>query len=344
MKKVLFFICFVFSLTGCNSGDDEGLAVTVYKPGKAYDGTTFFSNGVDNTAVEIDMKGIVLWKFDASDLFVTDEVVGFEAERLDNGHVLLTLSGSGLYEIDRNGSVVWSYQDPKVSHDADVLDNDNILYNYGSNDQVGESSVKEITRGGETVWEWSAADYLLERFPPQQYSEGGWVHSNAVQRLSDNTTMISLRNFWLTVIVDKQGDIVAEYDWSRYGECYPHEAQVYEKENALMVCLQNDSPYAAVKIDMDTQEVLWTYPAEGLRTTRDCDILPNGNVLLTTVDTGSNTDESAMSDDYSKLIEVTSDGEIVWELEQAGTPADHTPGWFFKAERFGPDGKRAGTD
>lgn len=78
--------------------------------------------------------------------------------------------------------------------------------------------------------------------------------------------------------------------------------------------------------------VLWTYPADGLRTTRDGNILSNGNVLLTTVETGG-TDNTA-EDDRSALSEATPDGKIVWRLRLAGIPVVGTPGWFLKAERI----------
>jgi outer membrane protein assembly factor BamB len=117
---------------------------------------------------------------------------------------------------------------------------------------------------------------------------------------------------------------------------------MYEDDGSLIVCLQYDSPYAIVKVDIETGEELWTYPADGLRTTRDGDLLPNGNVLLTTVDTGGTSEYRG--DDISKLIEVTSAGEIVWELQAAGIPVDQSPGYFYKAERFGPNGERVGSD
>lgn len=334
--NVLYFLAFALLLffAACGILINYGLIVEVYDPDKVYPGTTLLTEtSGDPRVIEVDMNGKVIWEYYLSQEMIPQEaLVGFDAELLPNDHILLVLSGAGLYEIDRAGNITWLHLDKNVSHDADLLANGNILYVFGNNDTVNDAAVKEVNRAGEIVWQWYLKDYYLERFPPDQYSEGGWGHCNAVQRLSDGKTMVSIRNFWLTTIVDEEGNIVREYDWSDYGECYPHEPQIYKNEGILIVGLQNDSPYATVIIDMETEEELWTYPAEGLRTTRDCDILPNENVLLTTVDTGGTADY--MEDDISTLIEVTPNGETVWQLTLAGKPVSRNPGWFFKAERI----------
>ncbi len=316
--------------------EEARYTVENYDPQKACAGTTLFTDGSneeDLKVVEVDMAGNVVWQYHlTSEMTPSSGIVGFDAELLPNGNILLPLSDSGIYEIDRSGNLRWSHLDPQVSHDADLLADDTILYNFGARDTEDDAAVKVVDRAGNIQWEWYLKDHLLERFPPEDYSEGGWGHCNAVQRLSDGSTLISIRNFWLTIIVDGQGNIIKEYDWSGYGECYPHEPQIYEDTGKMIVCLQNDSPYAAVIIDRQTEEVLWTYSADGLRTTRDADILPNGNVLLTTVETGGTS--NTMLDDISTLIEVTPEGEIVWQLKLTGIPAAATPGWFFKAQRI----------
>lgn len=48
-------------------------------------------------------------------------IVGFDAELLPDDHIILTLSKTGLFEIDREGNILWSHLDPDVSHDADLL-------------------------------------------------------------------------------------------------------------------------------------------------------------------------------------------------------------------------------
>lgn len=89
----------------------------------------------------------------------------------------------------------------------------------------------------------------------------------------------------------------------------------------------------AVEIDRDTKEEVWAYANTRLRTTRDCDRLPNGNNLIVAVDNGGT--NGVLSDDYSTMLEVTSGGEIVWRMTaNKKDVAAQPPGYFYKAERL----------
>ncbi len=103
----------------------------------------------------------------------------------------------------------------------------------------------------------------------------------------------------------------------------PHEPEILSNDN-LLICLQHDTPHQVVEIDRDTGEVVWEFFLAGLRTTRDSDRLPNSNTLIQAV---------LMTGDDSVVLEVTPDGQIVWELKFKDTPAPNSPGWFYKAER-----------
>jgi len=288
--------------------------VEVYDPEKAYPGTTFFTDSHDSNnprVLEVDMNGNIIWQFTIPQEWRPGgEIVGFEAELLPDNHILLAITRSGLYEIDRSGNLIWSYEDPKVSHDADRLPNGNTLYVYGADDQENDAVVKEVSPQGTIVWSWYARDHYLQRFPPQQYAHQGWTHTNAVQRLSNGNTLINMRNLYMTTIVDENGDIVKEYDWSKYGaDTDPHEPQLYENENLLIVCLQNDSPYVVVEVDAENGEEIWTYSNSYLRTARDADKLPNGNVLIVAVHNGGTSDYVNMEDDTSVITQERSRGQ-----------------------------------
>lgn len=315
---------------------DPNLVVSAYDPDRAYDGTTLLTDSHDATnlrIVEVNMDGEVVWEYAVPRSLVKGQPVGFDAERLANGNVLFVLSGSGVYEVDRDGTTAWSYADAEVSHDADRLANGNTLVNFGNNDKRTDAQIKEISPEGEVVWEWYAKDAYGASAYADSDREGGWTHANAVERLGDGNTMVSLRNFYLTTILDESGTIVREFDWSGHGtETDPHEPEIHEGEGTLLTCLQKGSPYVAVEIDMRTEEPTWTYVNKGLRTARDCDKLPNGNVLIVAVDTGGTLDDQA--DDYSTVIEVAPDGEVVWRLDLVNFPASKSPGYFFKAQRI----------
>lgn len=334
MKKLLFCLLFLALLTSCKN-DDSVFEVSVYDSEKAFDGTTLLTDGHDQKnlrIIELDMNAEIVWEYIVPRELIKGQAVGFDAGFLENGNVLFVLSGSGVYEVDHDGNIVWSYEDAQVSHDADRLENGNTLVNFGNNDKKNDAQIKEVNPEGEIVWEWVAKESYGDSKYADIKSEGGWTHANAVERLSDGNTMVSLRNFYLTTILDEDGKIVEEFDWSTYGkDTDPHEPEINEEENTLLTCLQNDSPYVALEIDMESEEILWSYTNENLRTARDCNKLPNGNVLIVAVDNGGTKEDQ--SDDYSSVIEVASDGEIVWRLDLTKYPATKSPGFFFKAER-----------
>lgn len=310
--------------------------ITVYDENQAYNGTTLFVDTRDNIIYEVNMLGEVIWEFTPPDEWlVYKNIIGLDVEKLENGNVLMVISGSGIYEIDSSGNLIWSHSDPDVSHDVDRLENGNTLYIFGNNDEAGDANVKEVTSAGELVWEWKASDHY-EYVDTDQFAAQGWTHVNGAQRLSDGTTLISLRNFYKSVIVDGSGEIVREYDWASFGaNVDPHEPQIYEDEEMLLVCLQNDSPYEAVQINLETEEIEWAYNHPAFRTARDCDRLPNGNTLIVGVNNGGTGNAVDMMDDYSVMVEVTPDKEIVWALKIIDETVGSKPGWFYKAERFG---------
>lgn len=103
----------------------------------------------------------------------------------------------------------------------------------------------------------------------------------------------------------------------------PHEPEILS-DDRLLVWLQRDTPHQVVEIATDTGEIVWQFYQEGLRTARDSDRLPNGNTLIQAV---------MMPGDQSVVMEVTLAGEVVWQLKLKDTPAENSPGWFYKAQR-----------
>ncbi len=360
-KFALFLCCLVVGFTGCSDSlvtdpdkesptvirsDDDldtqstdatapTIEVTIYDPSKAYNGSTLLGDAYNNRLIEVGMEGNIIWEYSVPGEYIKEPIIGLEGEMLPNGHILISISNSGLYEVDRSGMEYWSYSDPKISHDADRLEDGSTIYVFGNKDTVDDTLVKVVSPQGEIIWSWKASDNYLTRFPYETYAIQGYAHVNGVQRLSNGNTMVSLRNFSLTTILDANGDIVREYDWSVYGtRPDPHDPVMYEDTGSLVVCLQNDAPYIAVEIDAKTEEIIWSYSNDNIRTARDCNKLPNGNFLIVAVDQGGTENEVSMDDDTAVIFEITESGEIVWKLEYKNNPVGKLPGWFFKAERI----------
>ena len=308
------------------------IVVDIWQKDKTYNGTTLFAVTGPKypRIVEVDMQGKVVWEYLLPDSLKEYTNPGLDVELLPNDNILVVLPRKGVYEINRDGEIVWKYLDNEISHDADRLKNGNTLVIWGGGDKKDDAQVKEVDPTGKIVWSWKAKKHF-DKDPYKDIYKGGWTHANAVTRLANGNTVVCLRNFYITVEVNPKGEVVWSYDWSSFGKAvYPHEPEILPNDN-MLIAIQNDAPYQAVEIDRATGKPVWkfNYPGPGLRTTRDADRLPNGNTLLVGV---------LKDEEESVILEVTPEGEIVWKLGLKNAPAKRgsrrAPGWFYKAERI----------
>ena len=307
--------------------------ITHLERDRVFEGTTLLadmSDPRDPRVVEIDFDGRILWKFEP-----TGSMRGavLDATSLKNGNILITINGSGIYEISRNGKVVWAHKDREASHDADRLPNGNTLYNLGWR-RKGEDVVREIDPAGKIVWSWNGlADY--DREPLTDIDSEGWMHANSVTRLENGNTLVSMRNFNTVAEVGPDGRVLR--DWTFEGKDRRtkiqtrgkikgernHEPEILENGNMLLALRR---PNRFVEFNLQTQDIVWSWMHPGgekeLHLNREANRLPNGNTL------GSA---------GNKLIEIAPDGTIVWQM--IATSGGNNPRKFHKAIRIGPDGK-----
>lgn len=304
---------------------------------RVFPGVTLLADMSDPRAprvVEVDFNGNILWKFLPANV---GRGALLDAAYLDNGHILITITGHGILEIDRAGMVVWQHLDPGASHDADRLKNGNTLYNLGWR-QKGEDVVREIDPSGRVVWYWNGlADY--DRVPFANIESEGWMHVNAVTRLANGNTLVSMRNFNTVAEVGRDGRVVRE--WTFRGKDRRtgvqteglivgernHEPEILDNGH-MLVALRR--PNRFVEFDLATQKIVWswTHPdgEHELDINREANRLPNGNTL------GSA---------GNKLIEIAPDGAIVWQM-LAPDGKDRNTRKFHKAIRRSIDGKAYG--
>ncbi len=302
---------------------DPDIHVDIYRPEKAFNGTTLFAdnhNPDKPRIIEVNMRGEIVWEYVLPAHLKQYNNPGFDVEWLPNNNILFVLPRNGVYEIDRNGNVIWSYLDERVSHDADRLPNGNTLVVWGGGDTPDDAQVKEINPKGKIVWAWYAKDHFF-RLPYRDISNQGWTHTNAVTRLSNGNTLISLRNFNFLIEVDPQGKVV-----KTIGEGlmrYQHDPEVLSNGNILFV--NHKRPHTVIEIDTNGK-IVWQYIMSDSNTwpVRDANRLPNGNTLITGT---------------TKIIEVTQDGELVWQLTLKGITFERQQAarlGFYKAERIKP--------
>lgn len=115
-------------------GKTYALSLDVYKPEFVFPGTTVLVNSPNPKnpyIVEIDMKGKVVWYYEIpkSTLRGCEISKGPDIEWLpSDDHFLFVLPYKGVYEINRQGQIVWRHETDTVSHDADRLLNGNTLF------------------------------------------------------------------------------------------------------------------------------------------------------------------------------------------------------------------------
>ena len=297
---------------------DPDITVDIYEPESAWIGTTLLADNhnLDRPRIiEVNMLGEIVWEYRLPENLKQFTNPGFDVEPLPNSNILFVLPRSGVYEINRYGKVVWSYLDRQVSHDADRLPNGNTLVAFGAMDTPNDAQVKEVNLKGEMVWRWYARDHFAK--PPfKDIFNEGWTHTNAVLRLANGNTLVSLRNFNLIAEVDPSGSVVRTHGEGLVH--YQHDPVVLPNGNLLLA--DHSEPQRAIELDAQTGQIVWQFVVPR-QLVRDANRLPNGNTLIT----GS-----------TAIIEVTPRGRIVWRfgLKMVLEKNDAPGRGFYKAERI----------
>jgi len=301
---------------------DSDFVLETYDKIKAQDGTTLLADNHNTDKpriIEVNMLGEIIWEYDLPAELKRYTNPGLDAEVLANNNILFVLPGNGVYEVNRNKNIVWSYKTTKISHDADRLANGNTLFVFGNNDTINDPQVTEVNPAGQVVWSWYAKDYY-NKAPYASIKDQGWTHTNAVTRLSNGNTLISTRNFNMVVEVNPQGEVVKTIGEGIMAE--QHDPVLLANGDYLFA--NHTVPEKAVEIN-SAGSIIWEYAVTSAQQwpVRDANRLSNGNTLVTTT---------------TKIIEVTPAKEIVWSFaikdtsKFVGTVSAGLG--FYKAERI----------
>jgi hypothetical protein len=298
---------------------DIDISIKINKQSSTYKGTTLFAlyHRPDRPRIiEVNMKGHVVWEYYLPAYLRPFTNPGFDVERLENGNTLFVLPRKGIFEINQEGNTVWAYEDKKVSHDVDRLPNGNTLIVFGNDDTLEDYQVKEINKKGTIVWKWSAND-SFNKPPFNTIYNQGWTHTNSASRLKNGNTLINLRNFARTIIVNPKGKTVWSVDWKMLGTS-PHDTHLLPN-NKLLLALKN--PHRVIEWDKTTNEVVWEFSKANVKVIRNANRLPNGNTLVV---------------ERRNIFEVTAHGKIVWHLSingVSGEQRDHGR-WLYTVQRI----------
>ena len=282
------------------------------RPGNTLVGLHYDPQGEKKGAIyEMDPQGEVVWSYALTDEQNGERGMLMDVEPTAAGSVLFTVNGTGVFEIDRQGNQLWSYQDPYVSHDADKLDNGNVLFVRGLA-PYGEALVMEVDAEGREVWSWDGTQQFTMPSIVNHVDElGAWAHPNGVQRLSDGSSLLTIRNFNCLLEVDAQGTVLRKlfFDAERipgqsistngkYRGSRPHDAELTADGGSYLVGLRN--PARIIRLDRDGQRLRWGWRFdEGPFGPRQVHNLKHGSILLATGE---------------RIYEVNRQHQVVWEL------------------------------
>jgi len=278
-------------------------------------------------------------------------------------------------EADWNGKVLWEVRHPDHHHHGILLRNGNVLLNCMGevpediarrvSGGVAESSMQsgqyaarrdadagkmysdylaEVTRAGETVWEWRTWEHLdpvADGIAEVQAPRTLWAQGNSVYELPDGDILASYRPTSTVIRISrKTGKILWKLGPPTVAG--QHAPTLLKNGNILIFDngvhrLDDAVPYSrAIEVNPATNEIVWKYqdkPTWNFFSPRmGCaQRLPNKNTLIT---------ESS----FGRFFEVTKEGEIVWEYVNpffgkpffGGSPTSQS-NQVFRALRYSPE-------
>jgi len=321
--------------------------VSAHDPARAWDGWTLMDlnhAGAPFTAVMFDMEGYPVWYHVMEG---TKVVGGLDAQLTWRDTVLLggSLSaGDRPVEVALDGSELWvgpeqlgEDDDEYMHHHFELLESGNYLtLEKVFVDGVRGDVIREMTPDLSSAWSWNTFDWL-----DPNWDTSDWTHSNWVQISDDGFVYLSVREESAIYKIDYDtGEIL----W-RLGEGgdfqleagawfqQQHAPSVLEGGNILVYDNLGDNRIArAVEYALDEQamtaEQVWVYGGDSdegwiSEYWGDADRLPNGNTLIT-----------AGANKLNTIFEVTSGGDIVWQLEHR--TVDGVTNTMYRAERVTP--------
>ena len=250
----------------------------------------------------------------------------YDVDRLANGNFLVSTTQNQhtlIEEIDAETGEhvsVRHFRDTLDTHDVDLINGDELLMNDMRQEGEDRVFIYNLT-AEEVTWEYYFGNHTDE-FPREAGGEfgGDWTHNNDVEEIEPGVFMVSLKNFNQVVAINRS---TKEVVW-KLGETdddsilnLQHNPDYTVNEQGQPTVTVADSVndrVAEYTREGDEWNLTWSLVGGNLNEPRDADRLPNGNTLV--------------SDRRGhRLLEVTPEGEVVWEVYGPWQPYD--------AERLG---------
>jgi hypothetical protein len=331
----------------------RGVGLRACNPERACPGFTLFAPHFEQNrlAYLIDLDGEVVhtWHMPyAPGLsgYLTDHgTLFYNGRTLEDGFLSrFPFKGGVVLEADWNGKVLWEVRHPDHHHHGILLRNGNVLLHclgpvpddiarrvrggaadhglpsalYAPQPQAEAGRMyadylAELTRGGQTVWEWRSWEHLdpvEDGIAEVQALRTLWALGNSVLELADGDLLVSYRPISTVIRIDRKTGAVV---WKLGPPTLAGQHAPTPLANGNILIFDNGAhrlddplPFSRViEVNPATKDIVWTYqdrPVSNFFTPRmgNAQRLPNGNTLITEAS-------------FGRLFEVTTDGEIVWE-------------------------------
>jgi len=347
-------------LSACNPR--YSIEVLTYDPGRALNGVTVFQDLLNGTLVAVDMEGRVLWDRHEPGYYVGGQNLGFDV--LPDGNVLFMQDEKRKILDPASMQVVWEDGALGGHHAVSMTHRGTILF---LNDEWFEVEydpeqppilllgdvIQEVDAStGELVWEWRLRDHVdpVEHHDADRIWTRDWSRCNTVRMLPDyvfqgrsrDAVLLNSRRLFTFWMIDRDsGEILwscGEHGTIR-GEPPPgdylftdaHDVAMFEHNRFILYDNGNEhTPVAsrALELAVDPeagtvrQAWSWTEPDFVMWDFwgGDANRLSNQNTLVTNVTRG-------------RLVEVTPDGDKVWEMIMNG-PVEGITQEIYKCERI----------
>lgn len=360
------------AVIGYTSGSREAgdaTSVTVHDE-RAWDGLNLYTSGHEPIAFLLDMDGNEIWRWHRSFDEVWPDFAGPRNEHtkfwrrvhlLEDGSLLAIFEGIGLIKLSPESELLWARPNA-AHHDLQVLD-DGTIWVLSRRSEI----LEEVESNGRSV-----VDYLLHLDPEGRELErislmtayansrytghyreeavrgGDSFHTNTVHVIEGagqmpfvaGNLLVSMRHLNTIAVLDPRETRVL---WSLAGDVRglpperrfagQHDPQLLDDGNLLLFDNgpEEGTRSRVVEFSHAGRMVAWSYSGtdEDPLWSRTCGTvqrLPNGNTLITESDGG-------------RALEVTRDGETVWEFHNPARPEERPDlvATLFEMERLPPD-------
>ena len=270
--------------------------------------------------IEVNTEGELIWSWNFPPGMIAGKSIckgaGIEYNSVSDSFIVIAPHHSAI-EISRDGTHRVLVRDPEIDHDFHFFDDGSILFARGFVDK-GTENFAIHDKNGEKIWAWKADDHLKSRrkywgssckIRESKWKKQGnrdWAHANGISIKDNGNYIFSLRNFNAFFEIDpNSGRIVREYT----GHIGVHEPTPYK--DGFVLADRNctgskKSDYVekqSIRIT-DSEGVIKKRLLEGEHLfTRGIEVLPNGNLFVTTLST---------------VMEIDPDGKLLFKAAIKG--------------------------